>query len=105
MISALGRDLIILTTIFTLLSLVSFALRIYTLLVVRPRKFRVDDYIITFCIVCMIGVVGAVCAGMASIRILLLLPPVSQLTRRFTQASIMGSDTTLTNWNGLTLRL
>ncbi|CAH0031675.1 unnamed protein product [Clonostachys rhizophaga] len=63
MISALGRDLIILTTIFTLLSLVSFALRIYTLLVVRPRKFRVDDYIITFCIVCMIGVVGAVCAG------------------------------------------
>ncbi|KAI0179155.1 hypothetical protein GGR52DRAFT_293816 [Hypoxylon sp. FL1284] len=65
MISPLGRDLLILILVFTPLCLLSVFLRFYTLIKIRRRALRPDDYIIIVSTVTMLGVVGAVIAGIA----------------------------------------
>ncbi|KAI1370299.1 hypothetical protein F4677DRAFT_438740 [Hypoxylon crocopeplum] len=65
MISPLGRILIVLIVVFTLLSFLSLVLRFYTLIKIRRRPLRPDDYIITLSTVSMLAVVGAVISGIA----------------------------------------
>ncbi|KAI0902484.1 hypothetical protein F4806DRAFT_502256 [Annulohypoxylon nitens] len=63
MISPHGRDLIVITVLFTLLSLLSIVLRFYTILKISRRPLRLDDYIVTLSTVSMLAVAVAVIVG------------------------------------------
>ncbi|KAI1496233.1 hypothetical protein F5X99DRAFT_401047 [Biscogniauxia marginata] len=58
MISPHGRDLIIWIVIFTILNLTALCLRFYTLIKVKRRSLRLDDYIIVFSVCSLLALEG-----------------------------------------------
>ncbi|KAI0597599.1 hypothetical protein F4775DRAFT_593288 [Biscogniauxia sp. FL1348] len=58
MVSPHGRDLIIWIVVFTILNLTALGLRFYTMIKVKRRSLRADDYIIVFSICSLLALEG-----------------------------------------------